>query len=467
MSEIRFYKVFLFFLSVFVFFLFLSIVNVPETYKIKNLEIRNPDILRGIKHKITPLQLINKKDIEKVFLKNFFKIDTSNKNVKFCLEYPENNFDALKNFFSSLLHSKGKIHILHYGDSQIEGDRITAIIRDTLQKIFGGQGCGLIFPVKINNVQQYVNVVPSKEWKRYTFKDFNYKNCPFLGVMLNIFKFNDINISCEKIDFNIVNLMFFNTIGNKLRILYSNKCNKEIVQLFSGKKIIGISSLEVSDETISICEFSISNSNYNSLTLEFSGKGDPTIYGISFDSDNGVIVSNIGIRGSAGLDFTRLNKKLMSRIFDLLSVKLIIYQFGINVVPSMSEKKLRDYEIALTAQLKYFKSINSNIDVIVIGVTDMSRKIDGVYVSYPLIEKINEAQKRAAFKANCAFWDAFKKMGGKNSMSKWATYKPPLASKDYAHLTNEGCKIISTKFIEDLLKDFESYKRSIANISNR
>ena len=37
-----------------------------------------------------------------------------------------------------------KIRIIHYGDSQIEGDRMSNYLRTVLQKKFGGYGVGLI-----------------------------------------------------------------------------------------------------------------------------------------------------------------------------------------------------------------------------------------------------------------------------------------------------------------------------------
>ena len=39
---------------------------------------------------------------------------------------------------------KGIVHIAHYGDSQIEGDRITSSLRYGLQDKFGGEGLGII-----------------------------------------------------------------------------------------------------------------------------------------------------------------------------------------------------------------------------------------------------------------------------------------------------------------------------------
>ncbi|MDG2363270.1 MAG: hypothetical protein P8L80_04110, partial [Flavobacteriales bacterium] len=49
-------------------------------------------------------------------------------------------------FFEKLngLNSDAKLHVFHYGDSQIEGDRITGRIRSSWQKTWGGSGPGLI-----------------------------------------------------------------------------------------------------------------------------------------------------------------------------------------------------------------------------------------------------------------------------------------------------------------------------------
>ncbi|MDE0722619.1 MAG: hypothetical protein OSB28_04850, partial [Flavobacteriales bacterium] len=49
-------------------------------------------------------------------------------------------------FFEKLngLNSDSKLHVFHFGDSQIEGDRITGRIRSSWQKTWGGSGPGLI-----------------------------------------------------------------------------------------------------------------------------------------------------------------------------------------------------------------------------------------------------------------------------------------------------------------------------------
>ena len=39
------------------------------------------------------------------------------------------------------------VHIIHYGDSQIEEDRISGTIREELQEVFGGSGPGMLPPI--------------------------------------------------------------------------------------------------------------------------------------------------------------------------------------------------------------------------------------------------------------------------------------------------------------------------------
>jgi hypothetical protein len=93
------------------------------------------------------------------------------------------------------------------------------------------------------------------------------------------------------------------------------------------------------------------------------------------------------------------------------------------------------------------------------GVTDMSRKEGGQYESYPNIPKIRDAQKNAAFRAGCAFWDSYQAMGGKNSMPSWVFADPPLARKDFTHFTYKGSVVISKMFYKALIRDYRKYKQ--------
>ena len=56
---------------------------------------------------------------------------------------------------------------MHYGDSQIEGDRISGRLRERLQKEFGGNGAGLFAIIPATRKISLKNV-PTTNWVRKT-----------------------------------------------------------------------------------------------------------------------------------------------------------------------------------------------------------------------------------------------------------------------------------------------------------
>ena len=56
------------------------------------------------------------------------------------------------------------------------------------------------------------------------------------------------------------------------------------------------------------------------------------------------------------------------------------------------------------------------------------------------IVRLLETQKDIAKQKGVAIWSLFDAMGGENSMPKWVNANPPLAFKDYVHLTTRAQK---------------------------
>ena len=56
---------------------------------------------------------------------------------------PGDNIDYLDPFFDALEAARERpVRIMHYGDSQLEGDRISSVLREAFQERFGGSGAG-------------------------------------------------------------------------------------------------------------------------------------------------------------------------------------------------------------------------------------------------------------------------------------------------------------------------------------
>ncbi len=178
------------------------------------------------------------------------------------------------------------------------------------------------------------------------------------------------------------------------------------------------------------------------IIIEFEGRVSPDIYGISLESKTGVIVDNIPQRGSAGLEFTMVDRNNLKESFKLLAPDLIILQYGLNVVKNLSGN-YSYYRRGLTRQLNLLREIAPAAAILVISVTDMASNEGDTIRSYPNIPYIIDAQKEAANAVGAAFWNSYNAMGGKSSIVAWAKKKTPLAQKDFVHFTYAGADTLS------------------------
>jgi D-alanyl-lipoteichoic acid acyltransferase DltB (MBOAT superfamily)/lysophospholipase L1-like esterase len=185
------------------------------------------------------------------------------------------------------------------------------------------------------------------------------------------------------------------------------------------------------------------------IEIEFEGKVSPDIYGISIESETGVVVDNISQRGSAGLEFTMVDRDNLKEAYKKLSPDLVILQYGLNIV-----KNVRDdysyYQKGLVRQIALIRKISPLTPILIVGVTDMAANEGDSIKSYKNIPAIIDAQKRAALKADVVFWDSYGAMGGKSSIVRWAGKKPPLAQKDFIHFTYTGADTLSDMLASSL-----------------
>ena len=151
-----------------------------------------------------------------------------------------------------------------------------------------------------------------------------------------------------------------------------------------------------------------------------------------------------------------MNREILRTQIRQLNVKFIILQFGVNVVPHVI-KDYNYYEKQFYKELKLLRELAPEASILVVGVSDVSRKEGEVYTTYPNVEKIRNAQRNAAFKAGCAFCDLYTAMGGKDSMPSWVFAKPALANKDFTHFTPKGAQLVSEMLFKSLMHEYEKF----------
>jgi len=394
-------------------------------------------------------------------------IDTLEKKIKdtlYIIDTPIEFAESLENFFKAL-NNKTYIHVLHYGDSQIEGDRITQYLRTNFQSIFGGKGEGIILPFKINNIKQAVDVENKGNWIKYNiWKEKNKNNKNLYGPLLQYVRYApdfDESFPNDSIIYEATITLNKNTniIANQLHIIYGNLKKPVLVQYYIDNEFVTMNTLKATQVT-TISSLKI-NKPAKQIVIEFTGKDSPDIYAINLDAEKGIYFDNIPIRGNSGTDFTKISFSQLSSLFKILNVSLIIWQFGINVVPS-NINDYTFYENLVYNQLEFLKKCAPESSILVIGVSDMTMNTDSGMYSYPSVEKIRNAQRNAARKAGCAFWDTYEAMGGYNSMKEWV--KAGLANTDYTHFTYTGAQHIAKLLFKAIYNEYINYNKKIKSI---
>ena len=400
-----------------------------------------------------------------------FKLDSISKVGK-SIQGNEKAFASLHQFFTSLENARNKkVRILHYGDSQIESDRITSYLRNQLQRKYGGSGVGL-FPVIQVSQKWTLNNEISNNWKRYTgfgkkSPDVKHKK---YGALMSFCRFTPIpqdSILDEVEDFEgwikikKAKLSYRKIQKYALVNIYLRNWNYDVgYEIIADGQIVKSGSIK-SKTSFQKIQASFSTTP-NELEIKFKGKESPDIFGISLEGKNGIVMDNIPLRGSSGTLFTRQDAGLLKRMYKSLSPDMIILEFGGNTVPYIKyNKQITDYGRWFKQQIQYLKRINPNTTILVIGPGDMSIKDKTDFITQPHLEAIRDAVKEAALSSNCLFWDMYEGMGGKNSMPLWVNTEPALGASDYIHFTPKGAVKISQIFIKELFKMYDTYESSI------
>lgn len=372
---------------------------------------------------------------------------------------PANNHEYFFSLFKRMENAKESgevIHILHYGDSQIEGDRITGFLRQRLQERFGGQGPGLI-PLVQPIPSMSVGQTASENINRYIIAGahqnrVSHKRYGVLGQVAQINGGGHASIYTRNWKTTFENVKEF----TKVRLFVNNNKENFTVSLGPQEKTAITKTLEAAKDNMSVLTWEFSTP-IKKIVMRFSGSAEVT--GIALDGDYGITIDNIPLRGSSGTFFTEINSASMTPMMKELNTSLIILQFGGNMMPSLyNDAGIRIYKEKLGKQIAHLNQIYPDAKILLIGPSDMSTKVNGRLQTYPHLKATVNAMREVALENGAAFWDMFQVMGGENSMIKWVNNKPAYASPDHVHFTTAGAERIGRIFFESLMIYYDYYK---------
>lgn len=316
-----------------------------------------------------------------------------------------------------------QVRVVHYGDSQIEEDRITSTLRSHLQAQYGGRGPGLLplvqtIPTRtviqtlLVNGQRVTSKNGPKRWFVYGPKAQQRDSSDSYGVMGQVAVLDSL---CDSVTVHI------EPYGKLTNANYFSQ-----IRVFASDNILVNGSTQHQGAL---------RDTLTRLDIDLSGTGE--VYGLSLESPTGVIVDNIPMRGGSGNVFTKMNRKQLSDFYAETNTRLIILQFGGNVMPwANTEERVRSYAHSMRRQIRYLRECAPNASLLFIGPSDMLTVVDGEKTSYPTIAYMDQQLARIAASEGIAYWSLFQSMGGAGSMQQWQD--KGLASSDGVHFYRSG-----------------------------
>ena len=343
-----------------------------------------------------------------------------------------------------------KINILHIGDSHLQADLETSVIRTTLQKEFGNSGRGLIVPYRIAKTNEPFN---NKTSSTYLWQN---KRCVFpnqplpIGIggvtisskdscaAFTIFAKNDslLNYGFNKVtlfyqkDSASYNFALIDSLGNRLGTIVKDTINNKIF-------------------TSSASFPSVVNKITIQLMKSEEQNKQATIYGVLLENGNpGISYHTIGVNGAQYLHYSEA--KYFAEQTKALKPDLIIVSLGTNEAYALNFKQEQFYA---DIQLLYCKLKQENPDVPFLFTTPAcSYRRKKPNPRLPLAAK---TIIQFANDNNLSYWDLQGATGGDNSAVNWK--KNRLLRPDGVHYSKVAYELQGTLFCQAFFNSFNAY----------
>jgi len=370
------------------------------------------------------------------------------------LHMPNDDVSYLDPVFEALEQAARRpLRIMHYGDSQLEGDRMTGVLREKIQDLFGGSGSGLLPPVqRIGMATATVETSPElTHFMYFGSPEFHaeHKRYGPLGQVAQVDSLATFSVRAH---------------GGSVYPHCRSFRKVSIAMMGDGDFTVesGENVLEMTcplDSTYDGLRIFSATLPSSTSRATITARGHMEVFGIMIDGASGVAVDNIAMRGVSGTLFTSIDRRSLAPFFRQQNVQLLILQYGGNSIPYLTPgEKISNYMRQLKAQVALFRRMIPDVHMIFIGPSDMATSIEDEMKTYPCLPLVVDSLRTMAQESGIAFWDMYRAMGGRGSMVRWVEADPQLAGEDYIHFTPRGSRRMSEMFWGSLEFYYKYYR---------
>lgn len=332
---------------------------------------------------------------------------------------------SLAPFFQQLDQQKAtnalRISIIHLGDSHIQQDMMTCVLRKSFQLAYGNAGRGLIVPLKVAKTNEPFDYISSSniDWKCRKLIQHT-RDIPTLGL-------GGITLQSafypSYIDIKVNNRYGINYAFDKVRV-------------FHGQDIPSIKDSLGNEVPFSNGIASFTNPSYR-FRIEYNASPTATkaiaCYGVSLEKHTaGILYHAVGINGAKFRDYA-LEPTVIEQLKDL-SPNLVIISLGTNE----AQKAALTYDacyLQIDSMLQVVKSYHPNTPILLTTPAGSFRNGK----NNTTLATVSQAIIAYCSNNNLSYWDLYGISGGEQSAENWR--KAGLLGKDGVHFTQKGYEV--------------------------
>lgn len=342
--------------------------------------------------------------------------------------------------FKEALGSGSLARVAVVGDSYIEGDIFTQDLRALLQEAYGGEGVGYVnmhsdFPGFRRSVKQ-----SGDGWKTFTANKKADKEYLDIAEQYSIPKGTATSV------YEGTNAYPQTKSWSRSKFLFISPDDITISVKTDGseweeRNIAGSPSVQCLEVGGPVSEFGIKTSATSLIGL-----------GVWLDGASGVSVDCMSSRGFSGITLTKVNPDLSHEMAQYVDYDMIILEFGINAMSS----KQKDYSVYCSRMVDVINHVRlcyPDADILLMGVGDRGERVGSQVKSMATAAAMISAQRDAARRAHCLFWDTREAMGGENAVVDWSSAGH--INKDYIHLTHKGGARLARELFNAIQSDLQ------------
>lgn len=345
-------------------------------------------------------------------------------------EFAAPDSSRLRAFYDTLLYARRPVRIAVLGDSFVEGDILTADLREKLQAAYGGGGAGFAPMASPLTAFRRTIKTQSKGWTSYNI--MQRKAAP-QNLRGNFFVSGWVcqpavgaSTRWESSDYRqhldsctAARVFFISPRDSRIELTLNDSLRREF-------DIAGATAVR---------QVAVAAPRIRSLAFKvISGTEGFIGYGAVFEAD-GVVVDNYSVRSNNGQAMFWTNPSVNAQVNALAGYDLVVLQYGLNIMQT-GVSNYTAYADQVEKMVAYVRQCFPTAAVLVLGVSDRSVKTDAGFEPMDAIPHMLGYQRGAAENTGAAFWptcDAMRALGGMEQFvaNGWA-------GKDFTHINYAG-----------------------------